>query len=101
MILVSWKAPPRPVGGASTCVTFFATAATDSSTTTLPDGLVSVNFEMRPSPFDTGSRLLGSLLLWLYDDDGLLYHVGFTSAFKKSERPALTKRFETLKKEPG
>ena len=32
------------------------------------------------------SRLIGSLLLGLYGDDGLLHHVGFTSAFKASER---------------
>ena len=51
--------------------------------------------------YASNSRLLGSLLLGLYDDDGLLHHVGFTSAFKVSERPALTKRFEALKKKPG
>lgn len=51
--------------------------------------------------YATGSRLLGSLLLGLYDDDGLLNHVGFTSAFKKSELPALTRKFEALKKKPG
>jgi ATP-dependent DNA ligase len=51
--------------------------------------------------YATGSRLLGSLLLGLYDDDGLLHHVGFTSAFKKSDLPALTKTFEALKKKPG
>jgi ATP-dependent DNA ligase len=51
--------------------------------------------------YATGSRLLGSLLLGLYDEDGLLNHVGFTSAFKKSDLPALTKRFEALKKKPG
>jgi ATP-dependent DNA ligase len=48
-----------------------------------------------------GSRVLGSLLLGLYGNDGLLHHVGFTSAFKASERPALTKKFEALKKPPG
>ena len=47
------------------------------------------------------SRLLGSLLLGLYGDDGLLHHVGFTSAFKASERRELTKKFEALKKSPG
>jgi ATP-dependent DNA ligase len=51
--------------------------------------------------YATGSRLLGSLLLGLYDDDGLLHHVGFTSAFKAAERAALTKKFEALKKKPG
>ena len=47
------------------------------------------------------SRVIGSLLLGLYGDDGLLHHVGFTSAFKASERPKLTKKFEALKKSPG
>ena len=48
-----------------------------------------------------GTRVVGSLLLGLYDDDGLLHHVGFTSAFSKSERLELTKKFEALKKPPG
>src|SRR5205807_2525481 len=51
--------------------------------------------------YATGARVIGSLLLGLYDDDGLLHHVGFTSAFKASERRALTKKFEALKKPPG
>lgn len=51
--------------------------------------------------YATGARVIGSLLLGLYDDDGLLHHVGFTSAFKASERKALTKKFEALKKAPG
>jgi ATP-dependent DNA ligase len=51
--------------------------------------------------YASDSPLLGSLLLGLYDDDGLLHHVGFTSAFKKSERTALTKKFEALKRKPG
>jgi ATP-dependent DNA ligase len=51
--------------------------------------------------YATGARVLGSLLLGLYDDDGLLHHVGFTSAFKASERRAVTKKFEALRKPPG
>ena len=51
--------------------------------------------------YATGAPVIGSLLLGLYDDDGLLNHVGFTSAFKTSERPALTKKFEALRKAPG
>jgi ATP-dependent DNA ligase len=51
--------------------------------------------------YATGSKLIGSLLLGLYDDDGLLNHVGFTSAFKAEERRALTKKFEALRKPPG
>jgi ATP-dependent DNA ligase len=51
--------------------------------------------------YGTDSKVLGSLLLGLYDDEGLLHHVGFTSAFKASERSALTKKFNALKKKPG
>lgn len=51
--------------------------------------------------YATDSRMVGSLLLGLYDDGGLLHHVGFTSAFKASERAALTTKFEALKKKPG
>jgi len=51
--------------------------------------------------YASGEKGLGSLLLGLYDDDGLLHHVGFTSAFKASERRALTKKFEVLRKAPG
>lgn len=43
-----------------------------------------------------GSRQVGSLLLGLYGDDGLLHHVGFTSTISNAERPALTKRLEAL-----
>lgn len=43
-----------------------------------------------------GRKLVGSLLLGLYDDAGLLHHVGFTSAIKKDEKPALTDRLEPL-----
>ena len=51
--------------------------------------------------YASGAKILGSLLLGLYDDDGLLHHVGFTSAFKADERRALTKKFEALRKPPG
>jgi ATP-dependent DNA ligase len=51
--------------------------------------------------YATGSRLIGSLLLGLYGDDGLLHHVGFISGFKALERRALTQKFERLKKPPG
>lgn len=46
-------------------------------------------------------REVGSLLLGLYDDEGLLQHVGFTSAIPSVERPALTKKLEALIKPPG
>jgi ATP-dependent DNA ligase len=51
--------------------------------------------------YATGARVIGSLLLGLYGDDGLLHHVGFISGFKASDRRELTKKFEALKKPPG
>lgn len=51
--------------------------------------------------YASGARVIGSLLLGLYDDDGLLHHVGFTSAFEAAERPELTKKFRKLRKPPG
>jgi ATP-dependent DNA ligase len=45
--------------------------------------------------------VVGSLLLGLYDKDGLLHHVGFTSAIPDKERPALTKKLEALIDPPG
>jgi ATP-dependent DNA ligase len=44
---------------------------------------------------------VGSLLLGLYDDQGLLDHIGFTSAIPAGDRPALTKKLETLIEPPG
>jgi ATP-dependent DNA ligase len=44
---------------------------------------------------------VGSLLLGLYGDDGLLHHVGFTSAFKNEDRSQLTKKLEKLIAPPG
>src|SRR5438270_9664442 len=46
-------------------------------------------------------HVVGSLLLGLYDDDGLLHHVGFTSAIPAKERPALTDKLEALIEPPG
>jgi ATP-dependent DNA ligase len=51
--------------------------------------------------YATGARVIGSLLLGLYGNDGLLHHVGFTSAFTREQRRELTKKFEALKKSPG
>jgi ATP-dependent DNA ligase len=44
---------------------------------------------------------VGSLLLGLYDEEGLLHHVGFTSAVPAKERPKLTKDLEALIEPPG
>lgn len=46
-----------------------------------------------------GTKEAGSLLLGLYDDAGLLHHVGFTSTIKHAERPALTKKLLAVKGE--
>ena len=46
-------------------------------------------------------KLMGSLLLGLYDDEGLLHHVGFTSSIKATDKPKLTKKLESLIKAPG
>ena len=40
--------------------------------------------------YRTGSREVGSLLLGLYNADGKLDHVGFTSMIRNTERAALT-----------
>ena len=45
--------------------------------------------------------LVGSLLLGLYDEAGLLNHVGFTSAIPAKERPQLTKDLEAIIQKPG
>ena len=44
---------------------------------------------------------VGSLLLGLYDDEGILHHVGFTSGISAKERPELTERLEALIGPPG
>jgi len=46
-------------------------------------------------------RSVGSLLLGLYNDQGKLDHVGFTSSIHDSERPALTRKLEALAAPPG
>jgi ATP-dependent DNA ligase len=46
-------------------------------------------------------REVGSLLLGLYDERGLLDHVGFTSAIPAKERPQLTKDLQKLIEPPG
>lgn len=42
------------------------------------------------------SKLVGSLLLGLYNDQGLLDHVGFTSGLAAVDKPDLTRRLEAL-----
>jgi ATP-dependent DNA ligase len=47
------------------------------------------------------TRLVGSLLLGLYNDQGLLDHVGFTSGFANIDKAHLTRRLESLRGGPG
>ncbi|HVW87721.1 MAG TPA: ATP-dependent DNA ligase [Bryobacteraceae bacterium] len=47
------------------------------------------------------NHLVGSLLLGLYNDDGLLDHVGFCSGIKAADKPELTHRLEELIEPPG
>jgi ATP-dependent DNA ligase len=48
-----------------------------------------------------GGKLVGSLLLGLYNDQGLLDHVGFTSGFANLDKADLTRRLEGLRGGPG
>jgi ATP-dependent DNA ligase len=46
-------------------------------------------------------RIVGSLLLGLYDEQGTLHHVGFTSSLSADERARITPKLEALRAEPG
>jgi hypothetical protein len=46
-------------------------------------------------------KLVGSLLLGLYDDDGLLNHVGFSASLRAADRAAITRDLERLIEPPG
>jgi ATP-dependent DNA ligase len=51
--------------------------------------------------YGSKSKLVGSLLLGLYDDEGSLNHVGFTANIPAVDRASVTKKLERLIKEPG
>ena len=51
--------------------------------------------------YGRNDKLVASLLLGLYDDAGLLHHVGFTSSIAAKDRPAWTKELEKLVEPPG
>ncbi len=51
--------------------------------------------------YESKSREVGSLLLGLYNAEGKLDHVGFTSTITDAERPALTRKLEKLRSPPG
>ena len=51
--------------------------------------------------YASSGRVVGSLLLGLYDEAGALHHVGFASNIKASERAALTRKLQKLVEPPG
>ncbi len=51
--------------------------------------------------YGANSREVRSLLLGLYNDDGRLDHVGFTSSFADMDKKALTRDLEALRGGPG
>jgi ATP-dependent DNA ligase len=51
--------------------------------------------------YNEGKPVVGSLLLGLYGDDGLLHHVGFTSTIPGSAKKALTLKLKKLIAPPG
>jgi ATP-dependent DNA ligase len=48
--------------------------------------------------YKTGTDMVGSLLLGLYDDDGVLQHVGVTSSFTMATRKQLVKELAPLRR---
>jgi ATP-dependent DNA ligase len=51
--------------------------------------------------YATRGKVIGSLLLGLYDDDGLLNHVGFCSGLTAVQKKELTPKLEKLIRKPG
>jgi ATP-dependent DNA ligase len=51
--------------------------------------------------YNEGEPVVGSLLLGLYNDEGKLDHVGFTSNIPRHVKPALTAKLEKLIAPPG
>jgi ATP-dependent DNA ligase len=51
--------------------------------------------------YATKGKVVGSLLLGLYDKAGLLHHIGYTSSFNEGEKKELTKKLEPLIAPPG
>ena len=49
--------------------------------------------------YGEGTKVVGSLLLGLYDDEGHLVHIGHTSSIKHDDRQKLTKKLESMKSE--
>jgi ATP-dependent DNA ligase len=51
--------------------------------------------------YGSKSKVVGSLVLGLYDAKGLLHHVGFTSSIKAKDKAKLTRELLALRKPPG
>lgn len=51
--------------------------------------------------YERNSRVVGSLLLGLYNNQGKLDHVGFTATLRDLDREALTEQLEALIMPPG
>ena len=51
--------------------------------------------------YERRQRVVGSLLLGLYDAAGRLDHVGFTSTLSDLDRAALTRTLEEMREAPG
>lgn len=51
--------------------------------------------------YASAGQVVGSLLLGLYDSEGLLHHVGYTSSLAHRERAKLTAQLEVLIQPPG
>jgi ATP-dependent DNA ligase len=51
--------------------------------------------------YNEGKPVVGSLLLGLYNDDGKLDHVGFTSTIAREDKPSLTRALKKLIASPG
>jgi ATP-dependent DNA ligase len=51
--------------------------------------------------YASAGKIAGSLLLGLYDDAGLLHHVGYTSSFSAADRAAMTPQLESIAGGPG
>ncbi len=51
--------------------------------------------------YATKGKVVGSLLLGLYDEAGLLHHIGYTSSFNEAEKKELTGKLEPLIGPPG
>lgn len=51
--------------------------------------------------YESKRRLVGSLLLGLYNSESKLDHVGFTTTIADKERTALTKLLERIREPPA